>query len=61
MDAFKALLIKVEGTDFEKLCSTPRQAEMFLKDCNLPVTISSVKHLQRIFNVINANHINPFG
>lgn len=61
MDAFKALLIKIENTDFEKLCSTPGQAEVFLKECKIPVTVSSVKHLERIFSVINANHINPFG
>lgn len=61
MDALKALLIKIEGTDFEKICSTPSQAEKFLKDCNISVTISSVKHLERIFKVININRINPFG
>jgi len=61
MEAFKALLIKVEGTDFEKICSTSEQAQLFLRDCNLSVTISSIKHLERIFSVINTNRINPFG
>lgn len=61
METFKALLIKVDGTDYEKICSTPEQAVMFLKNCNLSVTISSVKHLERIFRVINAHRINPFG
>lgn len=60
MYTFKELLIKVEGADYEKICSTPKQAEM-CKDCNLSVTISSVKHLERIFRVVNANHINVVG
>ncbi len=58
MYTYKALLVKVEGTDYEKLCSTPKEAELFLKKCNLLVTMSSVKHLERIYGVTKANHIN---
>lgn len=51
----KALLVKIKDTDYEKLCSMPKEAEVFLKKCNLPVTQSSIKHLERIFR--GANHV----
>jgi hypothetical protein len=58
---YKALLIKISDTTQEKICSTAEQACVFLKKCNVPVTNSSKKHLERIFSVINMRHIRPDG
>ncbi len=55
MYTHQALLVKIEGSDHEKICSTPKEAELFLKGCSLPVTESSTRHLERIFK--GANHV----
>lgn len=61
MHNYKALLITIAGSEHEKICSTPEQAQLFLKNCNILVTESSIKHLKRIFSIINYNHINQDG
>ncbi|WPO84592.1 hypothetical protein SD427_18870 (plasmid) [Chryseobacterium sp. JJR-5R] len=58
---YKALLITIADCEHEKICSTPEEAQVFLEHCNIMVTESSIKHLKRIFSIINYNHINQDG